>query len=60
MVMKKVETEHINHSKLKKKDMPSAVEDAANVMSRYHKKTKRIKDQKHSFPEIDYEKPPHY
>ncbi len=58
--MKKVETEHINHSKLKKKDMPSAVEDAANVMSRYHKKTKRIKDQKHSFPEIDYEKPPHY
>ena len=60
MYMKKVETEHINHSKLKKKDMPSAVEDAANVMSRYHKKTKRIKVQKHSFPEIDYEKPPHY
>ena len=58
--MKKVETEHINHSELKKKDMPSAVEDAANVMSRYHKKTKRIKDQKHSFPEIDYEIPPHY
>jgi hypothetical protein len=41
--MKKVETEHINHSELKKKDMPSAVEDAANVMSRFHKKTKRIK-----------------
>ena len=60
MVMKKFETEHINHSELKQKDMPSAVEDAANVMSRYHKKTKRIKDQKHSFPEIDYEKPPHY
>jgi aminoglycoside phosphotransferase family enzyme len=60
MVMKKFETEHINHSELKKKDMPSAVEDAANVMSRYHKKTKRIKDQKHSFPEIDYERPPHY
>jgi hypothetical protein len=40
--------------------MPSAVDDAANVMSKYHKKTKRIKDQKYSFPEIDYEKPPHY
>ena len=60
MNMKKVETKHINHSELKKKDMPSAVEDAANVMSRYRKKTKRIKDQKYSFPEIDYEKPPHY
>ena len=58
--MKKVEPAHINHFKSKKKDMPSAVEDAANVMSRYHKKTKRIKDQKYSFPEIDYEKPPHY
>ena len=58
--MKKFETEHINHSELKKKDMPSAVEDAANVMSRYRKKTKRIKDQKYGFPEIDYEKPPHY
>ena len=58
--MKKFETEHINHSELKKKDMPSAVEDAANVMSRYHKKTKRIKDHKYNFPEIDYEKPPHY
>ena len=58
--MKKVETEHINHSELKKKDMPGAVENAANVMSRLHKKTKRTKDQKYSFPEIDYEKPPHY
>jgi hypothetical protein len=61
--MKKVETEHINHSELKKKDMPGAVENAANVMSRFHKKTKktkRTKDQKYSFPEIDYEKPPHY
>ena len=58
--MKKVETEHINHSELKKKDMPGAVENAANVMSRFHKKTKSTKDQKYSFPEIDYEKPPHY
>ena len=58
--MKKFETGHINHSELKKEDMPSAVEDAANVMSKHHKKTKRIKDQKYSFPEIDYEKPPHY
>jgi hypothetical protein len=58
--MKKVEPEHINHSKSKKKDIPSAVDDAADVMSKYHKKTQRIKDQKYSFPEIDYEKPPHY
>ena len=62
MVMKKVETEHINHSKLKKKDMPSAVDDAADVMSKYSNKKKkyRIKDKKLSFPPIDYEKPPHY
>ena len=58
--MKKAEVERMHHSELKKKDMPSAVDDAANVMSKYHKKTKRIKDQKYSFPEIDYEKPPHY
>ena len=58
--MKKVKAEHIHRSRSGKKDMPSAVDDAANVMSKYHKKTKRIKDQKYSFPEIDYEKPPHY
>ena len=58
--MKKVKAEHIHRSRSGKKDMPSAVDDAANVMSKYHKKTKRIKDQQYSFPEIDYEKPPHY
>jgi hypothetical protein len=40
--------------------MPSAVDDAADVMSKHTKKTTRIKDKKYSFPEIDYEKPPHY
>ena len=39
---------------------PSAVDDAADVMSKYSKNSKRKKDQKYSFPEIDYEKPPHY
>ena len=61
--MKKAEVEHMHHSELKKKDMQSAVDDAANVMSKYqkkNKKTKKTKDQKYSFPEIDYEKPPHY
>ena len=61
--MRKAEVERMHHSELKKKDMPSAVDDAANVMSKYqkkNKKTKKTKDQKYSFPEIDYEKPPHY
>ena len=39
---------------------PSAVDDAADVMSRYSRNSKRKKDQKYSFPEIEYEKPPHY
>ena len=58
--MKKVKAEHIHRSRSRKKDMPSAVDDAADVMSKHAKKTKRIKDKKYSFPEIDYEKPPHY
>ena len=58
--MKKVNAEHIHRSKSGKKDMPSAVDDAADVMSKHTKNTTRIKDKKHSFPEIDYEKPPHY
>ena len=58
--MKKVKAEHINRFRSGKKDMPSAVDDAADVMSKHTKKTSRIKDKKYSFPEIDYEKPPHY
>jgi hypothetical protein len=40
--------------------VPSAVDDAADVMSNYSGNSKVKKDQKYGFPEIDYEKPPHY
>ena len=48
--------------KIQKTKTPSAVDDAADVMSKYSNKKKeyRIKDKKPSFPPIDYEKPPHY
>ena len=44
------------------KDLPSAVEDAADVMSKYNKKKekKRSEDKKSQFPPVDYERPPHY
>ena len=50
--------------KIQKSKTPSAVDDAADVMSKYSNKKKKkkyqIKDKKLSFPPIDYEKPPHY
>ena len=48
--------------KIEKSKTPSAVDDAADVMSKYsnEKKKYQIKDKKLSFPPIDYEKPPHY
>ena len=47
--------------KIQKSKTPSAVDDAADVMSKYSNKKKyQIKDKKLSFPPIDYEKPPHY
>ena len=58
--MKKVRAEHIHRSRSGEKDMPSAVDDAADVMSKHTKKTERIKNKKYGFQEIDYEKPPHY
>jgi hypothetical protein len=58
--MKKVRDEHIHRSRSGEKDMPSAVDDAADVISKHTKKTERIKDKKYGFREIDYEKPPHY
>jgi hypothetical protein len=58
--MKKVRDEHIHRSRSGEKDMPSAVDDAADVISKHTKKTERIKDTKYGFREIDYEKPPHY
>ena len=51
-----------NLEKIQKTKTPSAVNDAADVMSKYSNKKKKyqIKDKKLSFPPIDYEKPPHY
>ena len=48
--------------KIQKSKTPSAVDDTADVMSKYSNKKKKyqIKDKKLSFPPIDYEKPPHY
>ena len=48
--------------KIQKSNTPSAVDDAADVMSKYsNKKNKyQIKEKKLSFPPIDYETPPHY
>ena len=45
-----------------KKKIPSANDDAADVMSKYIKKREKVdlKDQKFMFPPIDYEKPPHF
>ena len=49
----------INNSK---EGLPSAVDNAANVMSKYKKKKEKAKlqNKKFSFPPIEYEKPPHY
>ena len=58
--MNKEKITHIHKSRSEKKDMPSAVDDAADVMSKHSRKSNRKKDQKYIFPEIDYEKPPHY
>ena len=40
--------------------LPSAVDDAADVMSKYPYKKRVSNQKKHSFPPIEYEKPPHY
>ena len=55
-------TTYIHKSRSNKKDLPSAVDDAADVMSKYSKNKKKNTSviKKPSFPPIDYEKPPHY
>ena len=42
--------------------MPSAEDNAADVMSKYSSKKNKanLRDKKFSFPPIDYEKPPHF
>ena len=43
-------------------DLPSTVDDAADVMSKYKKKKEKAvsENKKFKFPPIDYEKPPHF
>ena len=61
--MKSKKNKILNIKKIPKQEMPSAVDDAADVMSKYSSKKNKAplkKDKKHSFPPIDYEKPPHF
>ena len=58
MNKKKVTSTHKSRSE--KKDMPSAVDDAADVMSKYDKINIKKRDEKYNFKEINYEKPPHH
>ena len=60
--MKSKKNQSSNIKKIQKSKMPSAVDDAADVMSKYSKKKNKaqLKDKKFSFPPIDYEKPPHF
>ncbi len=55
-------TTYIHKSRSKKKELPSAVDDAADVMSKYSKNKRKNTslNKKSTFPPIDYEKPPHY
>ena len=60
--MKSKKNKISNIKKIQKSERPSAVDDAANVMSKYSKKKNKaqLKYKKFSFPPIDYEKPPHF
>ena len=51
-----------NLEKIQAPQTLTAVDDAADVMSKYSSKKKNYqpKDKKVSFPPINYEKPPHY
>ena len=51
-----------NKSNDENNDLPSAVDDAADVMSKYKKKKEKVESEnkKFKFPPIDYERPPHY
>ena len=62
MIMSIRKTTYIHKSRSNKKDAPSAVDDAADVLSKYSKNKKKNAslNKKSSFPPIDYEKPPHY
>jgi hypothetical protein len=51
-----------NKSDDKNNDLPSAADDAADVMSKYKKKKDKTESEskKFKFPPVDYERPPHY
>ena len=55
-------TTYIHKSRSNKKELPSAVAAAADVMSKYSKNKRKNTslNKKSSFPPIDYENPPHY
>jgi|TARA_B100001778_G_scaffold102498_1_gene83659 hypothetical protein len=58
--MNKKKVTSIHKSRSEKKGMPSAVDDAADVMSKYDKINIKKSDEKYNFEEINYEKPPHH
>ena len=58
--MNKKKATSCHKSRSEKKDMPSAVDDAADVMSKYDKINIKKRDKKYNFEEINYEKPPHH
>jgi len=58
--MNKKKVTSIHKSRSEKKDMPSAVDDAADVMSKYDKINIKKRHKKYNFEKINYEKPPHH
>ena len=58
--MNKKKVTYIHKSRSEKKDMPSAVDDAADVMSKYDKINIKKRYKKYNFEKINYEKPPHH
>ncbi len=58
--MNKKKVTYIHKSRSEKKDKPSAVDDAANVMSKYKEINVKKRDKKYTFEDIRYEKPPHH
>ena len=59
MVMSIRKTTYIHKSRSNKKELPSAVDDAADVMSKYSKNKRKNTslNKKSTFPPIDYENP---
>ena len=53
---------HKESRDIPKKDanLPLTVDETADVMSKYPYKKRVSNQKKHSFPPIEYEKPPHY